>query len=82
MKWEIATAVFGILGAFFIITGIIVPADYVSFEYQYPELSWFVTATPRGIGIVGTGPQGQQLQIAVGFIFIVVAYLIYQQRVR
>jgi len=54
-------------------------ADYVQFEYQNPELSWVVRVTPRGIGIVETWPQAQQLQIVIGIIFLALAYLAYRQ---
>jgi hypothetical protein len=54
-------------------------ADCVQFEYQNPELSWLVGATPRGIDIVETGAQAQQLQIIIEIIFLALAYLAYRQ---
>jgi hypothetical protein len=76
---QIGVAVFAILGILFIVTAFIAPADYTQFEYQQPQLSWFVNVTPVGSGIVGTGPQAQQLQFAIGIIFLVVAYLLYRR---
>jgi hypothetical protein len=79
LAFVISAIVFGILGVLFVITGIFVPAESTQFQYEYPQLSWIVTITPSSTGILGTGPQAQQLQIAIGIIFLAIAIILYRR---
>jgi uncharacterized membrane protein len=79
LAFLISASVFIVLGAFFIIAGVVAPAGSTQFQYQYPSLSWVVTMTPSGVGILGTGPQAQQLQIVIGIIFLVIAIILYRR---
>jgi len=79
LHYLIPAVILWIFGVFFILTGIFVPADTTQFEYQQPDLAWIVFVSPSSAGVLGTGPQAQQLQIVIGIICLAVGYLLYRR---